>query len=1049
MHDVRALLLDGLTTSQRAAVCSPKRRVLIIAGAGAGKTEVMARRIAWWTAVEGAPKDGIVAFTFTNKAAEEMNFRIRGAMQRVVAPGQDATLGGMYVGTIHSFCLQRLRELDPDTYHNFEVLDDVGRLALVEQGFRTPLELDRFHAAIGGGSYWAIEQFLKAYDLLHEFDAFDVAMPASVPPGDPRQEVEWCAETALRAAVGGGRRAQAFAAAAARYYAFLRCRRFLDFSTSQTELLRLLRDPATLAAARARASHLVVDEVQDTNPVQDALIRRLVGGDGALTAVGDHRQAIFGFRGGRVELMAELHGELSRARDGAIVELAHNFRSTPRIIALANSWQGTIGAVGGLASPEMRHGDARRVDDRPSHVAAIAFDDRADEAEWIAGTITQLVRPDGTGAFHTTRDGERGLSYGDVAILVRESRDARTYMTALEGRGVPAIFRAGPDLFAQPETLLFLAALARTAGVERFERETKTKSLPDRIKQALGCAPEPAAIIRAACVALRRSGLPLAADCAERLLLATELMRRRIAGEPPTAGAVDGLRTPELREWLARPATVQRVFPQALYHLLLGEAGVAEWEGTRGRGQAAMFHLGQFSALLTKLETPGRVRARDFRRALIALAWWGASKARVEEAPLLTERDAVTITTVHGAKGLEFAAVFLADVVERRFPSGLAQRREVLPFDGPLLERIDPAQLADNENLDGERRLMYVALTRAERYLFVTCSDGEASRFYRDVAARVRRVGGVASRAASAAPGELRHRRAASAPEVRLTTSFSDLRFYLECPHDFYLRKVLGFNKPIAQEFGYGHGVHNLLRAVHTDPRAWAVIARDPARLRAKLEGLVDRGLLYLRYTVGERREKMRKGAVAVLADYVRNYTAELTRMEFEPEREFETLFEEERILVSGAIDIVRRDDPPRVTLIDFKSGAPGEGESLRLDEDLMRLQVGIYGVAVKRELEYEPERGMVRYLAEGDPSKRELVVDLSDGALSDARKKVLSVARGIRERRFEDGPTVPARKQEAEARCQECDFYKFCGADEARRLRKAGKPAVQVSDEE
>lgn len=103
-------LLAGLTDEQRNAVMSVLADFFIIAGAGSGKTEVMARRIALWVR-DGVPKESIVAFTFTEKAAEEMKFRIRKHVQAVTPQGEDATLGGMYVGTIHGFCLKLLREL--------------------------------------------------------------------------------------------------------------------------------------------------------------------------------------------------------------------------------------------------------------------------------------------------------------------------------------------------------------------------------------------------------------------------------------------------------------------------------------------------------------------------------------------------------------------------------------------------------------------------------------------------------------------------------------------------------------------------------------------------------------------------------------------------------------------------------------------------------------------------------------------------------------------------------------------------------------------------
>src|SRR5438876_5729449 len=183
-----------------------------------------------------------------------------------------------------------------------------------------------------------------------------------------------------------------------------------------------------------------------------------------------------------------------------------------------------------------------------------------------------------------------------------------------------------------------------------------------------------------------------------------------------------------------------------------------------------------------------------------------------------------------------------------RFPSSQARRAESVPFEGDLLRAIDPTQLADNQNYDAERRLMYVALTRAERYLFISKSGltksgtQTQSSFWRQLIPLVGAVGGVAPTPAASFQLPVEHSPTEERRDLRLVTSFSDLRYFLECPHDFYLRKVLGFAPTIDQAFGYGRGVHNLMRAVHSNPSEWAVLARDPAALRERLEQLVEQG---------------------------------------------------------------------------------------------------------------------------------------------------------------------------------------------------------------
>lgn len=1057
MPDLKDVLLDKLTKRQSEAVRSPKRRVLVVAGAGSGKTEVMARRIAWWVGVEKVSKDRIVAFTFTERAAEEMKFRIRLWLEKVTPVGEEVALGGMYVGTIHGFCLAKIREFWPDDYHNYDILDEGGRAALILRGFNGLLGLRALKEATGQGQYATLESFIQAYDQLHEHCQFDVELPPGEPPFELGVvESNWCKQAKLVTEVGETPEAQAFATSAARYYAYMRCRRFLDFSTSQSEFVRKLRtDADRLRQLKDEEIHLVVDEVQDINPVQRQLIDLLVGASGRLTTVGDHRQSIYGFRGAKVGIIAELWGQFQAAADATVIDLQDNFRSTPRIISLANGWAETIGQVGGMLTPPMKHGNAARGDKHPSHVALVEFEERSREATWIADAIRVLVPSEAEGAMHDKKDGsKRGLTLSDIAVLVRSSTDVRAYMQALEAGGIACVVRAGPDLFSQPEVLFFISALAITAGCESFLGAAHNqKCLPNRVENVLDCPPEPSSdpnlkrvhpepALKAAARMLRQTGLSFDRRIEDRVLAAAQALEERIrAGHALGGSQAAVFRTPRLRAFLTARNELRRVFPQQLFHMLLAEAEVDAWDTCEGRGQAALYHLGALSGLITGLETPGWTSVRDYPWQIIGLCQYGAEEGRAEEQPLMVQPDAVSISTIHAVKGLEFAAVFLADVCAQRFPSSMASRVPRLPLDGKIVRTIDVNGLADNANHDGERRLMYVALTRAERFLFVSYSSKRISRFIKGVKKTratsalpglrdlIAQSGGRVTNDSAALLQELKYAPKEHRRDVRLCTSFSDLRYYLECPHDFYLRKVLGFAPTIDQAFGYGRGVHNLMRAVHSDPKKWALLAPDRKALERQVQQLIARGLFYLRYTTGDPATNMRAKGVQIVADYIQRYARELSSLTFEPEKEFETLVEYEDgsggVLVSGAIDIVRQDDPPRVTLIDFKSGDPDSDKHQKLDEEEMQLQVALYAVAAKKELEYQPEQGLVRYLDAADEAKAELRVPLNAPALEHARHTVARTAAKIREREFAFGP---APQKGGESRCKNCDFLGFCG---------------------
>lgn len=515
-------------------------------------------------------------------------------------------------------------------------------------------------------------------------------------------------------------------------------------------------------------------------------------------------------------------------------------------------------------------------------------------------------------------------------------------------------------------------------------------------------------------------------DSLRRLLKAAELVRTKISGDRPSSAQVGRLKSARLRNWLKSRTSARRIFPQTLYHMFLDEIGVEAWDDPTGRGATALFHLGQLSSLITGLETPGWTNAYDFKQQVIALCQWGAKNARTDEAPLLVQPDAVTIATVHAAKGLQWPVVFVTDVVRRRLPSGYARRIPDVPWDEAFNTKLDPAHLADNENLDDERRLMYVAATRAERFLYVTGSkdnNGHRSPFFKEMGPMVESAGGRRE-AGTRVPQSLRFTKSATSREDRLVTSFSDLRYYLECPHDFYLRKVLGFAPTIDQAFGYGLGVHNVMREIHQNPAKWIPLLDDPPRLDREMREAVER-LMYLRHTVGEPAENMRRRAREIAVDYLTRYRDEMSRLEFEPERPFETLFDDENVLISGAIDLVRLDDPPSVTIIDFKSGR-AESDRMALDKDEMKLQILLYGHAARQELEYEPEKGLVRYLA--DPDNPEMSVDFDDAAMASAARSVSESAVAIRDRNFHEGPHKARGGASPKERCRDCDLVAVCG---------------------
>ncbi|MGA9469209.1 MAG: UvrD-helicase domain-containing protein, partial [Candidatus Macondimonas sp.] len=296
MTDVTALL-DGLNPPQREAVGAPPGPVLVLAGAGSGKTRVLVHRAAWLMAVEGVSPYGLLAVTFTNKASGEMRARL----QRWV----DLPAGTLWIGTFHglSHRLLRLHTREAGLPEGFQILDSDDQRRLVKRVLRA-LELDE--------ARWPVRQC----------QAFINARK----------------EEGLRATALGAGNDPVHAQMLRIYIAYEEaCRRsgLVDFAELLLRSFELLRDhPALLTHYQQRFRHLLVDEFQDTNTLQYRWLRQLAGAHGQLFVVGDDDQSIYGWRGARAD---HLQRFLKDYPEALVVRLEQNYRSTATILEAANA----------------------------------------------------------------------------------------------------------------------------------------------------------------------------------------------------------------------------------------------------------------------------------------------------------------------------------------------------------------------------------------------------------------------------------------------------------------------------------------------------------------------------------------------------------------------------------------------------------------------------------------------------------------------------------------------------------------------------------------
>jgi DNA helicase-2/ATP-dependent DNA helicase PcrA len=408
-------ILDPLNDAQREAVTAPPGPVLVLAGAGSGKTRVLVHRIAWLLAVENVSPYGVLAVTFTNKAAGEMRGRIE---QMLGMP-----VGGMWVGTFHGLAHRLLRAhwQDAGLPQGFQILDAEDQYRAVRRVLKS-LDLDE--------SRWPPKQvqwFINGQkDEGLRPDHLDSG-------GDPHQE------QMIRI-----------------YRAYEEvCQRggLVDFAELLLRAHELwLEHPELLAHYRERFGQVLVDEFQDTNAIQYAWVRMLAGERGNVFVVGDDDQSIYGWRGARIENIHRFQQDFPGTR---VIRLEQNYRSTGTILSAANAL---------IAHNQARLGkDLWTSGEQGEHITLYAAFNEMDEARFVVDRIRDWI--------------EQGNARSDAAVLYRSNAQSRVFEEALMTFGIPYRVYGGLRFFERAEikdALGYLRLLENPADDAAFERVVNT-----------------------------------------------------------------------------------------------------------------------------------------------------------------------------------------------------------------------------------------------------------------------------------------------------------------------------------------------------------------------------------------------------------------------------------------------------------------------------------------------------------------------------------------------------------------------------------------------
>ena len=581
-------LLDELNPAQREAVSAAPGHYLVLAGAGSGKTRVLTHRIAWLNEVHGVPVHAIFAVTFTNKAAGEMRHRADLQLRNGSR--------GMWIGTFHGLAhrLLRMHWQEAGLPESFQVLDSDDQLRLVKR-------------------------------VVQQMELDDTRFP-------PRQIAWW-----INAQKDEGRRAQhiqpgddPWTDTLRRAYALYqeRCDRagLVDFAELLLRAHELLRDhTALLSHYRARFREILVDEFQDTNAIQYGFVRLLAGDSGHVFVVGDDDQAIYGWRGAKVENVQQFLKDFPNART---IRLEQNYRSTSNILGAANAVIAhNPGRIGKQLWTDAGDGDP---------IDVYAAYSEMDEAGFVVERIRQWVRDGG--------------SHGDCAILYRSNAQSRAFEERLQAEPrVPFRVYGGMRFFERAEikdTLAYLRLVGNRSDDAAFERavNTPTRGIGDRtLDEVRKRAREQAQSLFAAALALS-TGDELAARA-----------RSALAG---FIALIEGLAV----------GSAELELKDKIDHVL-ARSGLRDFYLNESRGQldSRTDNLDELVSVASRFVRRDEEELEGMSDLIAFLAY---ASLEAGEGQAQANEDGVQLMTLHSAKGLEFPVVFLSGLEEGLFPSG-------------------------------------------------------------------------------------------------------------------------------------------------------------------------------------------------------------------------------------------------------------------------------------------------------------------------------------------------------------------------------------------
>jgi DNA helicase-2/ATP-dependent DNA helicase PcrA len=894
------------TDEQKACFETEGRNLQIIASAGSGKTETMSRRCA--TLIKnGLSPSNIIAFTFTNKAADSLRSRIEMHISEMLGVRFLPKLSQMFIGTIHSYCYQLLQKYEPK-YATFDIADEHKVAAVLSKEYEN----------VGLGKL----DIKKHWDTISTFlDNLNVVENELIP-------IEKITN-------------RRFVECIKNFQEILFDYRLLTFGQLISQTLKMLERKEIYDEIVSQIRHIIVDEYQDINPAQEKLIELLSSRDASLTVVGDDLQSIYQWRGSTVENIITFK---KRYPNVDVKPLSTNFRSRPGIIKLAEEFSKSI-------HPRLRKEMKPFKTEGDVEYYIWSSESPQTEAITVANTILALSR--------------NGFSYGDIAILLRSTRtSAQPFIEAFQSMGIPFHCSGRTGLFLQPEAQLFAMTFAWfiNEGWRPNPFDEKVFSVD----------------------------LNFLLDEYTRSFDLKERDRHRLKTF--------------LKEWKADTSVGP---PRSLvrdFYLFLKELGFREWNLNDSTTMNLMGTIARFAQLLADFEyvafrrshTFGRKATKNFYfRLFNYLQYYALSAYEGYPGEMDYQPNAVTISTVHQAKGLEWPIVFIPCLASSRFPSSRIGTKKTWLINKELFPPKTRERYEGTET--DERRLFFVAITRAKETLYLSTfkrikNSVKPSPFILECNNKTSPSNVSELPISTASPKEDNEK------QDRFRLSLSQVSLLSECPLAFRLRDSLGFPPPLAIALGYGNAIHHILRRL-----AEYTMKNRKIPDSSYLEKISEEEF-YLPYATKTAFSRMKAKSARIIRKYMSKFGEDflkICRVEYPLELFLPTC------TIIGRSDALLKDKHSEFIILDFKTSI-GE-ETL----EKYVLQQSVYSTAAT-----DAGLNIVKYYIDDIESQERFAAPVNQNLIDETRKEMNSLAKLILENRFEPKPG---------SHCEGCDVKYLC----------------------